>query len=128
MKMLRSLSVSLITSGLEIALFFLSTVLLAGGTALLAARWICGSLGAVMNFTLNRLWAFQTAGGSVQGQAARYAVTAISAVTLATVVFGIFYAVTGLDPRILHLFSMAVVWTGFTFPMLRHWVFGAKSS
>ncbi|NMB74426.1 MAG: hypothetical protein GYA21_04775 [Myxococcales bacterium] len=120
---LRSLSVSLLSTAVDAGLFCLCTLLLAGGRALLVARWVCGALGAVSNFTLNRRFAFQGCGGGLWSQAGRYAVTALSAVSLATLTWWLLRLVTGGDPRLLHLVSLALVWVCFTYPLLRGWVF-----
>lgn len=122
---LRSLSVSLISTALDAGLFFLCTLLVAGGTALLIARWVCGALGAASNFALNRRFAFRARGGGWWGQAGRYAVIAFSAVSLATLAWWLLRLITGGDPRLLHLVSLALVWVCFTYPLLRGWVFKA---
>lgn len=120
---LRSLAASLLSTGLDFGLFALCTFLLAGFTALAAARWITGALGALCNFALNRVWAFKSTGGSVFGQAWRYTLAAVSAVSMATLLWVLIHSLTGWDPRLVHLFSMALVWLGFTYPLLRGWVF-----
>ena len=124
----RSLGVSLVTTALDAGLFALCTVFFAGGVALLAARWLCGALGAVANFSLNRAWAFHSGGGSVLGQAGRYALTSLVAITLATVVWWLLRLATGWDPRALHLLSLGLIWLGFTFPVMRRWVFARTTT
>jgi putative flippase GtrA len=120
---LRSMSVSLLTASGEALLFALLTLVLAGTTTLLLARWVCGLLGAAGNFALNRLWAFRSTGQKVHAQAGRYALTALSAVCLASLAWWSMVVATGWDPRLVHLASMAMVWLVFTFPMMRVWVF-----
>ena len=118
------------TTSFEIVLFALTTLILAGH-ALLCARWIVGALGAVANFLLNRVWAFRAAAADrARSQALRYGTTALISVSLATGLWWVLKVSTGLDVRLLHVTSMAVVWLVFTFPMLRGWVFspGATSS
>lgn len=122
----RSLCVSLITTLIEAGLFAICTRLLAGA-ALLCARWFCGAVGALCNFSLNRSWAFRARRGFVLQQLERYALTALVSVSLATVVWWALRSVTGADPRLLHLGSLAIVWLLFTFPMLRGWVFRASA-
>jgi putative flippase GtrA len=124
---LRSLGVSLATTALDAGLFALCTLFFAGGAALLAARWLCGALGAVANFSLNRAWAFHTTGG-VLGQAGRYALTSLAAITLATLVWWLLRLATGWDPRALHLLSLGLIWLGFTFPVMRRWVFARSTT
>jgi putative flippase GtrA len=118
----RSLAASLVTTALDAGLFALATLFLAG-PPLTAARWGTGALGAVANFLLNRRWAFRVRGQAALPQAGRYALTALAAVSLATAIWWMLSAATGRDPRLLHLASLGVVWLGFTFPVLRAWVF-----
>ncbi len=123
----RSLTVSLVTTFLDAGLFALCTLSLAG-PLLLMARWTCGAIGAVSNFLLNRNWAFSSAGQDAWRQVARYTVTAVAAVTLAALLWWLLRLVTGWDARLLHLLSLALVWLGFTFPMLRRWVFAGRGT
>ena len=121
---LRALGVSLCTTALDAGLFALCTVLLISGSgAMLAARWWCGAIGAVANFVLNRKWAFDAGDRPVWAQAGRYALTSLIAVTLATGVWWLMRAGTGWDPRLLHALSLGLIWLGFTFPVMRRWVF-----
>ncbi len=123
---IRSLAVSLFSTALDFGLFALCTFLLAGFTALAAARWITGALGALCNFALNRAWAFRSTNSSILAQAWRYTLAAVGAVSMATLLWVLIHSFTGWDPRLVHLVSMALVWLGFTYPLLRGWVF-AKS-
>lgn len=119
----RALLVSVATTVLDAGLFALCTVLLAGALPLLLARWCCGAAGAVANFSLNRSWTFQARDRAVLGQAARYALTSLAAITLATVAWWLLRLATGWDPRLLHLLSLGLIWLVFTFPVMRRWVF-----
>jgi putative flippase GtrA len=116
---------SLASTAVDAGLFCLCTLLVAGGTALLVARGACGAIGAVSNFMLNRCWVFRARSGrtdGIWGQAGRYAVTALAAVSLATLVWWLLRRTLGGDPRLLNLFSLALVWLCFTLPMQRAWV------
>ena len=123
----RSLLVSVATTVLDAGLFALATPLLAG-PALTAARWGSGAIGAVANFALHRRWAFRARGEPALPQLGRYAAAAGAAVPLATLVWWLLLAATGWDPRLLQLASMALVWLGFTFPILHRWVFAPHAS
>jgi putative flippase GtrA len=120
---IRSLLVSLASTALDVGLFALCTFLLAGFTALAAARWITGALGALCNFALNRAWAFRSTKTQVFSQAWRYALAAAGAVSIATALWIGIRSLTGWDPRLVHLLSMALVWLVFTYPLLHGWVF-----
>jgi len=119
---LRSLGVSLLTTLLDLGLFTLGALLVVG-SALTWVRWLSGAAGAVCNFLLNRVWAFSAIRERPTRQALRYGLTALCAVSLATVLFALLRLLTPWDPRLLHLLSLGLVWVGFTFPMLRSWVF-----
>lgn len=119
---LRSLATSLLTTVVDFGLFALCTLSMAG-MALLYARWICGAVGAVCNFLLNRGWAFRGARDRVWSQLWRYSATALISVSLATALWWGLRLGTGLDARLLHLISMAIVWLAVSFPLLRVWVF-----
>ncbi len=125
---LRSLLVSLLTTALEAGLFAACTFLWMGVGALVVARWICGGIGAGCNFALNRVWAFKHSDARLRVQLVRYALAAVTAVSLATLVWYCLLRVTGWDPRLLQLVSMALVWLSFTFPLLRGWVFRSSPS
>ncbi len=123
---LRSLAVSLVTTLIDFGLFSLCA-LVALGSALTWARWLSGAVGAVCNFALNRGWAFHSHDRAAP-QALRYGLTALAAVSAATLLFAGLRLATPWDPRLLHLLSLGLVWVGFTFPMLRAWVFRRPAS
>jgi len=125
---LRSLAVSLATTGLDLGLFTVCSLVLVGGTTLATARWICGAIGAVCNFALNRAWAFGRGREGPWIQLCRYAAVAATAVSLATALWWALFVLTGWDPRLLHVLSLGLVWLGFTFPMLRGWVFRSRAA
>ena len=123
----RSLVASLLSTVVDAGLFTLASLALVG-SALVAARWWAGALGAVANFGLNRFWAFRAGRGSIRHQALRYGVTAAIAVSLATALWWALAHTTPIDVRLLHLVSLAAVWLAFTFPLLRRWVFAPKTA
>ncbi len=122
---LRSLGVSLASTALDLGLFALLSLALAGVRGLLVARWVCGALGATANFLANRRFAFRAAAEPWARQAWRFAVTAAVAVSLATLLWWALWRWTGWDVRLLHPVSLAAVWLLFTFPAMRVWVFRA---
>lgn len=125
---LRSLVVSGFTTALELSLFGLGFAFgAAAGGRLVLLRWGAGLVGAVANFALNRNLVFAPASKvgtkTRHSSAIRYAVTALTAVTLSTILWETLVALTRLDVRLLHPVSMAVVWLIFTFPTMKRWVF-----
>ena len=119
-------SSSAVTASMEITLFA-AAALLVVGQWLLVARWLVGASGAVLNFLLNRAWAFSRRGEAWGKQAWRYTVTAALAVTLGTIVWWMLVRATPVDPRVLHPVSMVSVWLSFTYPTMRSWVFAAPA-
>jgi putative flippase GtrA len=119
---LRSALVGLASAGLDAGLFALCTLLWAGTAPLLLARASCAALSAVGNYTANRCWAFRSA-GPVGGELVRYALAALAGISLTTACWWALSAVTGWDPRLTHALGLGLVWLGFTFPVLRRWVF-----
>jgi putative flippase GtrA len=121
--LVKSLAVSVCTMTLDMSLFALCFALIhSTGTLLLLARFFCGALGALSNFLLNRRLAFRSEGSPLE-ELGKYAIVAASAVTLATLLWWILDRQTAIDPRVLHPLSAALVWLGFTYPMLKKWVF-----
>jgi putative flippase GtrA len=129
---LKSLAVSLVTTVIDAGLFAVCAALLPSafrlptpdcGLTLVWARWACGAIGAICNFTLNRAWAFRARRALILPQLGRYGVMALASVSLATLIWWLLRVATGLDPRLLHLLSLGLVWLCFSFPMLRGWVF-----
>jgi putative flippase GtrA len=118
----RSLAVSVVTTVLDAGLFALLSLLLRP-QQLVFARAICGGIGALANFCLNRQWVFHRCGVSLLRGVTRYAVVAAGAVALGTLIWQLLWLATALDPRLLQLVSMAAIWLLFTFPLLRIWVF-----
>ena len=121
---LRSAAVGIASAGLDAGLFALCTLVWTGGQALVLARWICAALSAVGNFAGNRSFAF----GSAQPlgrQLGRYGLAALVGISLTTATWWALATSTGWDPRLTHLISLILVWAGFTFPVLRRWVFPA---
>lgn len=120
---LRSLLVGLGSAGVDVGLFALCSLIWAGGLALLLARWSCGALSALFNFSANRWWAFACRGNRLHRQLVRYSLAAGAGVSLTTGLWWVLWSLTGWDPRLVHLVSLALVWLGFSYPVLRGWVF-----
>lgn len=124
----RSLLVSVATTALDLTAFAICVAFAHGAwMTLVIARWMCAVLGAGCNFALNRKLAFRDHAGSASDQLKRYAIVALGAVTLATCVWSMLRVMTGLDARLLHPLSAAIVWLVFTYPLLRRWVFSTPA-
>ena len=121
---LRSALVGVASAGLDAGLFAICTLVWTGGLALVIARWVCAALSAVGNFAANRRFAFK-ARGPLVSQLTRYVLAAAAGISLTTATWWAMASATGWDPRLVHLLSLVLVWAGFTFPILRRWVFAA---
>lgn len=121
----RAALTSVASTVVDAGTFSLLTLFLVG-PALLVARWSCGALGAVTNFGLNRAFAFGARDHPLGPQALRYGVTAAVAISTATLLWWSLRRITGADPRLLHLCSLAIAWLLVTFPLLRGWVFRTR--
>jgi len=118
----KSAAVGIASAGLDAGLFALCTLVWTGGLALVAARWLCAAASAVGNFAGNRIFAFGSE-GRLTRQLGRYALAALTGISLTTASWWALARATGWDPRLVHLASLVLVWGLFTFPVLRRWVF-----
>ncbi len=117
----RSLSASLATTALDVGLFTAAASVLPK-RAHFGARLGASLAGAVANFALNRR-AFQAREGERSVQGARYAVVALAAIALGTLMWSLMVSSLRIDPRLAHPLSLALVWLTLTFPAMRSWVY-----
>lgn len=87
------------------------------------ANIISGSLGAVVNFTINRYWTFDSANVPVGKQLGRFVVVVVGSIFLKSA--GIFFFVDqlSLNPYYSKIIVEIVVSLGFNFLMQKYWVF-----
>jgi len=106
------------------AVDFALVVLLVNGTGMHAptATLLGSLLGAVVNFTLNRIVTFRS-DGAVGPQAARYAVVSGSSALLNAGGVALLAFHPALDYRLAWWLVRGAVWLGWNFPMQRSWVF-----
>ena len=79
------------------------------------------ALGAVVNFFLNRVWAFE-AGGAYSPQAARYGFVSLSSMLLNAAGVAVF-VLPGIDYRVAWILVRFAVFLGWNFPLHRDYVF-----
>lgn len=86
---------------------------------------ISGSLGAVVNFTINRYWTFDDADASVGKQLIKFVVVVIGSIVLKST--GIFFLVDHLsmNPYYSKIVVEILVSVIFNFLMQKYWVFRA---
>ncbi|HLT86696.1 MAG TPA: GtrA family protein [Sphingobacterium sp.] len=84
---------------------------------------VSGSLGAVVNFTINRYWTFESTKVPVGRQLAKFVVVVIGSIFLKSI--GIFFLVDylSLNPYYAKIIVEILVSLGFNFLMQKYWVF-----
>ncbi|PRD52780.1 GtrA family protein [Sphingobacterium gobiense] len=84
---------------------------------------ISGSLGAVVNFTINRCWTFGSTGAPVGKQLGKFVMVVIGSISLKSM--GIFFLVDHLllNPYYSKIIVEILVSLGFNFLMQKYWVF-----
>ncbi|RDC55987.1 GtrA family protein [Pedobacter chinensis] len=87
---------------------------------------ISGSLGGVVNFCINRFWAFKHQAGysaSAQMQLIRFFSVVIGSISLKSAGTYLLHRSLNLDYRIGRLLIDGVVSYGFNYPLMKYWVF-----
>jgi phosphatidylglycerophosphate synthase/putative flippase GtrA len=79
--------------------------------------------GAIANFSMNRLWAFDAGRGSGTSQALRYAVVSGSSALLNSAGVSLLQLAPLLDYRIAWGIVRIIVYVGWNYPLQRAWVF-----
>jgi len=84
---------------------------------------VSGSLGAVVNFMINRYWTFESTKVPVGRQLAKFVVVVIGSIFLKSI--GIFFLVDylSLNPYYAKIIVEILVSLGFNFLMQKYWVF-----
>lgn len=106
-------------------LFFLTLVGL--GTAPGLATLIGCALGAIINFSINRWWAFGSSDPLIPAIFRYLAVSGSSAVANAVLV-SLATAAAHLSAASAWVFARALVFMSLTYPLFRNWVFGVRPS
>ncbi|MFN8286446.1 MAG: GtrA family protein [Chitinophagales bacterium] len=88
---------------------------------------ISGTLGAVINYSLNRYWTFKRTDISIQTQLKKFVVVVIGSITLKSGGTYILTEWVHIDYKISRLMVDAVVSLGFNFMLQKYWVFRKPS-
>lgn len=119
----KSLSVSILTSLLDLSIFTLASLLFIG-PALVFSRVFSSTIGALSNFFLNQRWAFKhRVRRKTSAELGKYALTALGAISLGTLIFCLFIQIFPTYPKTIHIVSLALVWLSYSYPMMKGWVF-----
>jgi putative flippase GtrA len=84
--------------------------------------------GAIMNFLLNRQWAFPATEQSALIQAARYVVVSTLTFVLLRLMLWLFIEVVGTGMRIAWIPAKILAFLLVSYPMQRWWVFRARAA
>ncbi len=88
-----------------------------------AATFVGCLVGAAVNFTIGRLWAFDGAGSPKLPQGWRYGLVWAGSTALNTGGVGLFMLLPGFDYRVAWILVRAVVFFGWNYPLQRDYVF-----
>ena len=91
------------------------------------ATGIGASAGAVTNFTLGRLWIFETQENRASGQAIRYAVVSLASLLLNMAGEWLVHDVAHLEYVVARAIVAVCVSVAWNYPMHKHFVFGKKA-
>ncbi len=84
---------------------------------------ISGALGAVVNFSLNRYWAFQQGDSPLGGQVWKFILVVLGSIFLKSEATPFLSQVFDIDYKVGRLVVELVVSLGFNYPLQRYWVF-----
>ncbi|GGF24297.1 GtrA family protein [Flavobacterium limi] len=87
---------------------------------------ISGTVGAIINFSINRFWVFKNQSGyssPINNQLFKFTLVVLGSITLKSVGTLIFQKVFQVDYRIGRLITDLFVSYGFNYPLIKNWVF-----
>jgi putative flippase GtrA len=87
---------------------------------------ISGTLGSIINFSINRFWVFKNQYGysnHVNSQLFKFALVVLGSISLKSLGTLIFQKVFQIDYRIGRLITDLFVSYGFNYPLIKNWVF-----
>ncbi|SRR5690606_3331573 len=84
---------------------------------------ISGSLGAVVNFTINRYWSFNNTGKSIESQLWKFILVVVGSIALKSLGIHFFVDVWNWHFILSKLIVEIVVSLGFNFTLQKFWVF-----
>lgn len=88
---------------------------------------ISGSLGAVVNFLINRYWSFNSANSSIGSQLWKFVIVVVGSITLKSIGIHFFVDVWQWHFLLSKLLVEIVVSLGFNFTLQKFWVFKKNS-
>ncbi|MFD2597530.1 GtrA family protein [Sphingobacterium corticis] len=89
---------------------------------------ISGSIGAVINFSINRYWTFKDDRTAIGDQLWKFVLVVIGSIFLKSQGTPLLTDITGIDYRITRLMVELIVSLGFNFMLQKYWVFRKGAS
>jgi len=90
---------------------------------------ISGSVGGIVNFCINRFWAFKSSDGyhgTANTQFIRFFMVVLGSITLKSAGTYLLHRSFNLDYKIGRLLTDSIVSYGFNYPLMKYWVFKAN--
>lgn len=90
---------------------------------------ISGTVGAIINFSINRFWVFKNQSGCsshINSQLFKFALVVLGSISLKSFGTLILQKVFQIDYRIGRLITDSFVSYGFNYPLIKYWVFKIK--
>lgn len=87
---------------------------------------ISGTMGGIVNFCINRFWAFKSNDGycsSTKGQLIRFFTVVLGSISLKSAGTYLLHSSLNLDYKLGRLLIDSVVSYGFNYPLMKYWVF-----
>jgi putative flippase GtrA len=87
---------------------------------------ISGTVGGIVNFCINRYWAFKTDDGycsSTSGQLIRFFTVVLGSISLKSAGTYLLHRSLNLDYKLGRLLIDSIVSYGFNYPLMKYWVF-----
>ena len=87
---------------------------------------ISGTLGGIVNFCINRFWAFKSIDGyhsSTSGQLIRFFTVVLGSISLKSAGTYLLHSSLNLDYKLGRLLIDSIVSYGFNYPLMKYWVF-----
>ncbi|QIL41424.1 GtrA family protein [Pedobacter sp. HDW13] len=91
---------------------------------------ISGTIGGIVNFCINRFWAFKSTGGyhgSATSQFIRFFMVVLGSISLKSAGTYLLHSSLNIDYKIGRLLIDSIVSYGFNYPLMKYWVFKANN-